>query len=104
MSYAAGKRAFGFCDRCGLRYDLKKLKYQFIDQTNSNLRVCPECLDIDHEQLQVGKQSYDDPRPLYDPRPDTSQDESRRLFGFNPIGEVGLDMRIELGVVSVTVS
>ena len=55
MSYAAGKRAFGFCDRCGLRYDLKKLKYQFIDQTNSNLRVCPECLDIDHEQLQVGK-------------------------------------------------
>ena len=24
--FASNKRAFGFCDRCGFRYDLKRLK------------------------------------------------------------------------------
>jgi hypothetical protein len=102
VSYAKGKKAFGFCDRCGFRYPFAKLKYQYIDEANSHLKVCPSCMDIDHEQLQVGKQEYDDPKPLQDPRPDSAEDDSRRLYGFDPVGSVGLWMRMSLGNVTVS--
>jgi hypothetical protein len=81
MAYATGKYAHGFCDRCGFRYDLADLKNQVIDQKPSGLLVCPECMDIDHEQLQLGRFRIYDPESLQNPRPDISLAESRKGHG-----------------------
>lgn len=80
-AFAVGKHAYGFCDRCGFRYDLKDLKYEMTDQRRNGLRVCPECMDIDHEQLQLGKFRIWDPEALKDPRPDLSLVSSRDMPG-----------------------
>jgi hypothetical protein len=84
-TYAYGKRAFGFCDRCDQRYPLQTLKKQIYNQIPINLLVCPECLDIDHPQLQLGKYPVIDPIALRNPRPDTVQTQSRALFGWQYI-------------------
>ena len=42
-AYAEGKKAFGFCDRCGFRYKLKELKAETVNLASTNLLVCPEC-------------------------------------------------------------
>lgn len=83
--YAVGKRAFGFCDRCAQRYPLNVLKKQIYNQRPIGIRVCPDCLDVDQPQLQLGKYPVLDPIALRDPRPDTSQTESRALFGWYPV-------------------
>lgn len=83
--YAVGKRAFGFCDRCAQRYPLQVLKKQIYNQRPIDLRVCPDCLDVDQPQLQLGKYPVLDPIALRNPRPDTSQTVSRALFGWQPI-------------------
>jgi hypothetical protein len=83
--YAVGKRAFGFCDRCAQRYPLQVLKKQIYNQRPIDLRVCPSCLDVDQPQLQLGKYPVLDPIALRNPRPDTSQNVSRALFGWTPI-------------------
>ena len=85
-SWATGSRAFGFCDRCAQRYQLSELAFQIINKRNSGLKVCPECLDIDQEQLRLGEVDSSDPQSLRDPRPDTSQISSQTMFGWNPIG------------------
>lgn len=84
-TYAYGKRAFGFCDRCAQRYPLQALKKQIYNQIPINLLVCPDCLDVDHPQLQLGKYPVIDPIALRNPRPDTSQTQSRALFGWYPV-------------------
>ena len=76
-AHAAGKLAFGFCDRCGFRYDLSDLRQETINQVLVNIKTCPKCWDEDHPQYRVGRRSYHDPQALLNPRPDTSQDESR---------------------------
>ena len=81
MAYATGKYAHGFCDRCGFRCDLADLKNQVIDQKPSGLLVCPECMDIDHEQLQLGKFRIYDPEALRNSRPDLSLASSRAQRG-----------------------
>jgi len=83
--FAVGKRAFGFCDRCAQRYPLNVLKKQIYNQRPIDLRVCPDCLDVDQPQLQLGKYPVLDPIALRNPRPDTSQTQSRALFGWTPI-------------------
>ena len=52
--FASGRYAFGFCDRCGHRYDLNDLKAEFEDKKPNGLKVCNTCLDPDHPQLQEG--------------------------------------------------
>lgn len=99
--YAKGKKAFGFCDRCGFRCDLGKMKHQIYDQRDINLLVCPECLDQDQPQLQLGRVPINDPQALYNPRPDIAQAASRRLFGFNPVGNPAIDITSYLGTVKV---
>jgi len=84
-TYAYGKRAFGFCDRCAQRYPLQTLQKQIYNQIPINLLVCPDCLDVDNPQLQLGKYPVIDPIALRNPRPDTSQTQSRALFGWTPI-------------------
>ena len=78
--FAAGKKAFGFCQRCGFRYDLRKLKAQTIKQKTTALRVCPECLDEDHPQLMLGTFPIDDPQALRNPRPDPALADSRVII------------------------
>lgn len=68
-SYAKGKKAFGFCDRCGFRYDLKDLKPETVNLVSTNLLVCEECWDPDHPQNMLGRIRYDDPQALRNPRP-----------------------------------
>lgn len=103
-TYARGKRAFGFCDRCGFRANLSALYDQIYDQKKTNLLVCDECLDVDHPQLQLGKIPINDPQALYNPRPDIAQAASRRLFGWNPVGNPAIQLTTYLGTVEVNIT
>ena len=111
--FAAGQYAFGFCDRCGFRYDLHDLKPEIVDMTPSGFLVCPECLDQDQPQYQLGRVPVDDPIALENPRPDKAQAASRRLYAFDPIGggvtslgsrTVGLTMHGHVGMLKITTS
>ena len=103
--FAGGKHAFGFCDRCSFRYPLHALKWEFEDKRQNGLRVCPECIDPDHPQLQLGRFRIYDPQTLRDPRPDRGILESQSLFGFDPVGAVdSLVGTTSVGSVSVTTS
>ena len=51
--YSSGKYAIAECDRCGQRYKLKELRKQTIKTKLYNVKVCPECWDPDHPQLQL---------------------------------------------------
>ena len=73
-SYAVGRAAIAECDRCARRYLLQELKNQIVNQKKTELLVCPECLDIDHEQYQLGKTPVFDPQALKNPRPDRRTD------------------------------
>jgi len=88
VPYARGKRAFGFCDRCGFRADLAKLFFQPVKGRNTNLKVCRECLDRDHPQLFLGMFPINDPQALYQPRPDTGKIPSEALFGWIDVVEL----------------
>ena len=74
--YARGTRAFGFCDRCQFRYPLGELVFQVFAQKITKIRVCSECLDVDHPQLMLGRIPINDPIALRDPRPPLDYDPS----------------------------
>jgi hypothetical protein len=95
-------RAYGFCDRSGFRYDLKDLVDQYENQVPTGLLIGKDWIDIDQEQLQLGDVDANDPQTLENPRPDQSQDESRALASWNPVGLVGLSMSITVGKVKVS--
>lgn len=75
--YALGKRSYGFCDRCGFRAPLAKLKTETVAGRIQNNRVCGRCWDVDHPQNWQGRYPIDDPQALRDPRPDNGQAASR---------------------------
>jgi len=87
--FASEKKAFGFCDICGFRYPLKKLKPYVVLGKIINQRVCPTDWSPDHPQLWVGiigsQKSSNDPQALRNPRPDTNLNASRGLFAWNPV-------------------
>ena len=83
--WATGKHAFGFCDRCGTRWDLHLLKQQVVNRIVTDTRVCPDCMDIDHEQYGLDRVDATDIFTLRFSRPDTSQGVARSLFGWNPV-------------------
>lgn len=60
--YAAGLHARAECDRCGLEYPYLSLRTQW-----DNLRVCPECYDPKHPQIEP--RTATDRTSLYQPRP-----------------------------------
>jgi len=76
-TFASGKNAFGFCDRCGFRVKLSLMKKVTINEKRTNIKTCPECWEPDHPQYRIGKVKFDDPQALRDPRPDTSLADSR---------------------------
>jgi len=109
--YAQGKKALGICDRCGFTYLLKDLRYEVQNKVKNGLKVCYECYDPDQPQYDVNELSTIDPQSLYDPRVDTGEADSRRLFAFDPIGggitelgskTVGLDITGEIGTITVS--
>jgi hypothetical protein len=63
---------WGICDRCGFRWLLRRLPWQYdwrgMQMQNLRIRVCPRCLDVPNDQLRplvIGP----DPVPVRDPRP-----------------------------------
>lgn len=104
VRFASYKRAFGFCDRCAQRYDLRKLRKYYIMGKLINSKVCPECWDPDHPQNWVGiigsQKVSNDPQALREPRPDTNRDESCANFAYNPIAT----QQVNIYLNSVTIS
>ena len=77
QKFAAGKHAFGFCDRCGVRVKLSCMKTETVAGESINNRVCPTCYDPDHPLNFLGKMPIDDPQALRNARPDPALEESR---------------------------
>lgn len=97
--FASGKYSIAMCDRCGQQFKLKKLKFEVIKTKLYQLKVCEECWDPDHPQLQLGMYPVDDPQGVRQPRKDTtyvtsgvnvdgfSAGGSRDIqWGWNPVG------------------
>jgi len=70
--FASGKYAIAECDRCGQRYKLTVLRKLVIKTKLVNIKVCPECWEPDHPQLQLGMYPVEDAQAVREPRPDTS--------------------------------
>ena len=70
--YASGKWAISECDRCGQRFKLKELKTQTLKTKPYKVKVCRECWDPDHPQLQLGMYPVYDSQAIREPRPDVS--------------------------------
>jgi len=102
--FASYKRAFGFCDRCGQRYAMTKLKKYYIMGKLINDKVCTECWDPDHPQNWVGilgsQKVSNDPQALREPRPDANRNESCSDFAYNPVAS--LTVYIELNNVRIS--
>jgi len=117
--FANGARAFGFCDVCGFRFDLKRLKKLVVKTKEVSIKACPQCWTPDQPQLQLGMYPVDDPQALRDPRPDTNTwyavSGSRTIqWGWAPVGgarqtDAGLTPNWlvsegEVGIVTVAVT
>lgn len=101
-AYARGSKAYGFCDRTGFRYPLKDLVWEFRNGTKTGMRIGKDVVDPDQPQNFIGRVRTTDPQSLRDPRPDTSLDESRALFGWNPVGNTLVYMVGSVGTVTVS--
>jgi len=115
--FASGKHSIAECDRCGFRFKLKQLKSLTVKTKAVNIRVCPECWEIDQPQLRLGMYPVNDPQAVRNPRPDTSYQvagdgtEGSRIFqwGWNPVGGSrdggltpnALNLTINIGTVTV---
>lgn len=74
--YASGKYSIAECDRCGQRYKLKELRKLTIKTKQVSIKVCSECWEADHPQLQLGMYPVYDPQAVMEPRPDNSYYQS----------------------------
>ena len=70
--FASGKYAIAECDRCAQRYKLKELRIQTVKTKPYKVKVCKNCWDPDHPQLQLGMYPVNDPQAVREPRPDVS--------------------------------
>jgi len=70
--FASGKWSIAECDRCGQRYKLTELRKLVIKTKMVNIKVCPECWEEDHPQLQLGMYPVEDAQAVREPRSDTS--------------------------------
>ena len=104
MSYTRGKYAFGFCDKTGFRYPLSDLVPEFKNGVRTGFLVGRDVADPDQPQNFLGRLKIFDPQSLQNPRPDTSEAVSRRLFGFNPVGNDAQFMTAEIGTVTISIT
>ena len=96
----------GICDRCGLRYPLKDLHFEFELGTNTRLRVCKSCDDPPHPQLDTRFVETNDKQTVRESRSDSVElPESRRLYGWLPVGGANTStyIQVEVGSVGITV-
>ena len=63
MAFASGKHAIAICDRCGFEYKYLSLKREW-----TGFRVCSECFEVKHPQLEPINHIAD-PEALRFPRP-----------------------------------
>ncbi len=97
--FASGRFSIAECDRCGFRFKLVQLKKLTIKTKNVNIKVCPECWEMDQPQLQLGMYPVNDPQAVREPRRDNSYYQSgtdangfpsggsRQIqWGWNPVG------------------
>lgn len=65
-------RPLGVCDKCGFVYNRDRLKWQYqwagLKQRNTELLVCPSCMDAQQPQLRAFTIPIDPP-PILNPRP-----------------------------------
>jgi len=101
VKFARGKLSFGFCDRCYQRYPSGDLTWQVVNTRPTGLKVCTECNDVDHPQLQLGKFPINDPVALQNPRPDINP--GRSLFGWLPVGNPATYMVGNAGTVYIEI-
>ena len=85
-NFATGRKAIAECDRCGMQFQLKKLKTEIIKTKKYNLKVCPECWDPDHPQLTLGMQPIIEAIALREPRIDTTYVTAGVNIDGNPTG------------------
>ncbi len=74
-SFASGKHAFGECDRCGWRVKYTQMQDDVVRGRPTDLKVCPECKDVDHPQNWIGQIKVGDPQGLKDARPVQNQNQ-----------------------------
>ena len=70
--FSSGKNSIAQCDRCDQRFKLHQLRIEIVKTKPYQLKVCRQCWDPDHPQLQLGMYPVDDPQGVRDPRPDRS--------------------------------
>jgi hypothetical protein len=104
MSYARGKYAFGYCDKTGFRYPLSDLVPEFNNGVRTGFLVGRDVVDPDQPQNFLGRLKIFDPQSLRNPRPDTSLQESRGLFGWNPVWNDAQYMTAEVGTVNISIT
>jgi len=96
----------GLCDRCGLRYPLNKLKYEFFLGRSTGLRVCPTCIDPSHPQLDTRGVRTDDKQSVPESRSDAAElATERRMFAWAPVGvPLTSTFEVKIGRVTVTIT
>ena len=92
--FASGKYAIAQCDRCDQRYKLKELRTQTVKTKPFKIKVCKNCWDPDHPQLQLGMYPVNDPQAVREPRPDLSYEVS----GTSGLQELLTDSTSILGI------
>jgi hypothetical protein len=77
----------GICDRCGLRFKLSSLRDEYLLGRSTGLKVCKRCYDESHPQLDTRHVKTNDRQSVKGSRSDRMElADSRRLFGWNPVG------------------
>jgi hypothetical protein len=75
----------GLCDRCGQRYPLYKLHYEYLLGRSTGVRVCPKCIDPSHPQLDTRGVRTDDKQSVPNSRSDIVDfPQERALYAFTP--------------------
>ena len=96
--FSSGKFAIAECDRCAFRFKLSALRTLTIKTKRVSIKVCPECWEADHPQLQLGLYPVNDPQAVRDPRPDLSYAQSRAFI--DPI-LIGVGVSVSIGAATV---
>ena len=79
MAFALGKHSYGVCDRCGFRVRYLNLRMEW-----TGFKVCPECFEPKHPQLEPKPHSAD-PQGLLNARPARVEPAVARVLTLNPL-------------------
>jgi len=99
--YAKGKRAWGICDRTGMRYRLSDLVWEIRNGQKTGLRIGKDVVDPDHPQNFLGRVRIKDPQSLLNPRPEVDKSRTRGFFGWRPVGHHQVNLTGAVGTVTI---